>query len=372
VDTSWTSSGDSLAGFGSANWHLLPRLDLTTGLRYTYEWKHAQVARTRYGGDPNASVLAAGDPFLDVLDAALGTNVEQYGFNGIIDDVAGGPYARADSLREGNWSGQAALSYKLAPDVLSYASVARGYKGGGINLGFIGASIKPTFAPEQATSYEIGIKARLFERRLSLAFDIYQADIRNYQALTFDNEMTLLQNPRQINLLNVGQVRLRGAELEGYGYAAPGLMLRAGVALSDAITTEFHSAPDEDNQQNDRDLSGQRLYDAPRWSGNLGAEYGYVSDEPCEPYGAVDWSARTGYYGTVEHGRASYINGSRLLNLRAGLRARDHEWDVSLWMRNALNEKYVATVYPLYGVGDYGAVPGDPRTWGVTLRADLK
>ncbi|HKY92460.1 MAG TPA: TonB-dependent receptor, partial [Nevskiaceae bacterium] len=371
VDTRYRQDSDSVAGFGSIDWHLTDALDLTTGFRYTYEWKDASVDRTRYGGDPDASVLAVGDPFLPILDAALGTDVASLGFNGILDDVAGGEYARDTKNREGNFSGQVALTYQLSEDANLYGSVSRGYKGGGINLGFTGESITPTFDPEQATSYELGAKAQFFERLATATFAVYQTDVRDYQALTFDNEQTLLPNPRQINLLNVGKVRLRGAELEGTGVVARGLFLRAGVAYSDAVTTRFPNAPNEDTRENDKDLSGERLYNAPHWTGNVGAE-AHVPWRDWEGVAGVDYAYKSGYWGTVEHGRASYIEGYGLLNARAGVRAGDGGWDVSLWVRNVLDEDYIAAIYPLYGVGDYSAIVGDPRTWGVTLRIDLQ
>lgn len=379
VDTAYGQRSDSLAVFTSVDWHLNEQFDLTTGLRYTYEWKKAAVDRHRYGGDTSASPLATADPILPIIDAtfpelgqALGSDLQSFGFNGIVDDVAGGEYQRADRLKEGNFSGQLALSMKLSSDAMAYASVARGYKGGGINLGFTGESIKPTFRPERATSFEIGSKARLFDRRLSVGFAVYDTRITDYQALTFDNEDTLLPNPRQINLLNVGKVRLRGAELEGYGYALPGLMIRAGAAYSRAITTEFPNAPNENSRANDQDLSGQDLYNAPRWTTSAGAEYSYFLDNGWELFAGLDYSSRTGYFGTVEHGRASYIEAYELANARGGLRSGDRLWDVSAWSRNLMDKDYVATVYPLYGVGDYGAVPADPRTYGLSLRIKLR
>ncbi|HZP12630.1 MAG TPA: TonB-dependent receptor [Nevskiaceae bacterium] len=384
VDTAYFQRTESAAAFASANWHLSPRIDLTTGLRYTYEWKAAHVHRTRYGGDPSASPLSTADPVLPVLDALFpqfkpvvcGTDVvctdfQSVGFNGIIDDVAGGEYARENRFREGNYSGQLALSYKLSRDALAYASIARGYKGGGINLGFVGESIQPTFRPEQATSYEIGAKARLF-RALALSTAIYQTDVKDYQALTFDNENTLLPNPRQINLLNVGRVRLRGVELEGYGYAASWLMLRGGAAFSRAVTTEFPDAPNEDTRANDKNLSGETLYNAPKWTATAGAELSNYLDNGTQPFAGIDYSYRSGYWGTVEHGRASYIDGYDLWNLRVGLRSADRLWDLSFWMRNVLGKDYIAFIYPLYGVGDYGAAAADPRTFGATLRMEFR
>ncbi|HEY0974592.1 MAG TPA: TonB-dependent receptor [Solimonas sp.] len=365
ISTPYAQQTDSVAAFGSADWHLTPRLDLTTGLRYTYEWRDSVVERSRSGGCPECTALNLIDPVMQLA------GLSQYTVEGLLDAIAGGEYYRATRRNEGNFSGQVALSYKLAPNLMTYGSVARGYKGGGINLGFTSESIRPTFEPEEATAYEVGIKGQFFERRLSVALALYHTDIRDYQALTFDEEDTVIPNPRQINLLNVGKVRLRGVELDAFGHLFDGLRWRAGVAYSDAVTIDFDNAPNEDSRDNDKDLSGEPLYNAPRWSGTAGLEYGRFIGERLEAYGAVDTSFRSGYWGTVEHGRSSYIEGYSLTNLRLGLRDSGRRWDVWLWSRNVFDRDYVAGVHPLYGVGDYGAYAGDPRTVGLTARANF-
>ena len=368
ITTPYTQLSDSLAGFASLSWHLGERLDLTTGLRYTQEWKEAEVSRTRTGGNPGASPLSLTDN-LTPLGMLIGQDLSPFTFGGLLDDVAGGDFQRANKRREGNWSGQVALSYKFQPRLIGYASAARGYKSGGINLGVTGESVQPTFKPEQATSFELGLKGRLF-KRFGFSSAVYYTDIRDYQALTFDDEQTLLPNPRQTNLLNVGKVRLRGVEFDLQGYLLAGLRGRLGAAYNDAISTEFPNAPDEDTRGNDKDLSGKTLYNAPRWTGTAGLEYIHGSAGGRELVLAWDYSLRSSYYGTVERGRATRIESYDLSNARIGLRGR-RLWDVSVWVRNVFDEDYTASVYPLYGVGDYGAFAGDARTYGATLRLNF-
>lgn len=367
VYTPYTQSSDSIAGYASINWHLTDRFDITTGLRYTHDYKSSRVIRSRSGGNPGASPLSLTDN-LTPLGNLIGQDLSAYTFAGIVDGVAGGTYARDDVRNEGNVSGQLLASYKISDEIFTYASLARGYKAGGINLGVIGETLEPTFKSEIATAYEIGGKGRIFDNRLSYALAVYQTQIKNYQALTFDEDGAIFANPRQTNLLNVGSVRLRGVELESSGLIFDGLLARAGIAYSQAITTDFKNAPNEDTRKNTKDLSGQQLYNAPIWSGNAGLEYSGVLSDSLRNFAAVDYSFKTGTYATVEHGRASYVDGYGLTNVRLGLR-HVSGWDLTVWTRNLFDTEYIAGVYPIYGVGDYGAFAGDPRTYGLTLRA---
>jgi iron complex outermembrane receptor protein len=174
------------------------------------------------------------------------------------------------------------------------------------------------------------------------------------------------------NLLNVGAVTLDGVELESTGILFYGLFAHLGLAYNRAITTDFKNAPNEDSRKNDKDLSGQQLYNAPLWSGNLGLEQMLPLSDAFQGAIALEYSYRTGTYGTVEHGRATYIDRYGLANARFSLVDINREWRVTLWVRNLLDQNYIAAVQPLYGVGDYGAFAGDPRTIGMTLRFDFR
>ena len=370
VLTPYQQDTDSLAGFSALNWRFAERFELSAGLRYTQEWKRAQVSRSRSGGNPDASVLALTNN-LTPLGELIGRDLSGVTFDGLLDDVAGGEFFRRDKREEGNVSGQLALSYSMSSSQNFYATAARGYKSGGINLGVTGETVKPTFRPEISTMLEVGVKGLAWRQRLTYALAVYDGQVRDYQALTFDEDVTFLPNPRQTNLLNVGRVHMQGVEGEAGAALARGLSLRAGLAYNRAITTDFTNAPDEITRQNTKDLSGRQLYNAPRWSGTLGLEYSVPVFAGMEVHTGLDYSFRSGTFATVEQGPASYVDAYALTNLRIGLREADERWDVVLWSRNVFDEDYVAAVQAVYGVGDYGAFAGDPRTFGLSLRARL-
>jgi iron complex outermembrane receptor protein len=60
-----------------------------------------------------------------------------------------------------------------------------------------------------------------------------------------------------------------------------------------------------------------------------------------------------------------------LLNARIGFRATD-SWTVFLWSRNLLNKNYYDQLSAVPGnSGLYVGQPGDPRTFGLTLRRNF-
>lgn len=367
VVTPFRQHTTSLAGFGSLNWHATDQLDLTAGLRYTYEWKDAQVDRYRTGGNPSASPLALTNN-LTPLGTLTGINLSGATFNQFLDDTVGGPYHRDTRLQEGSLSGQLGASWRWTPELMTYLTASHGVKSGGVNLGVTSDRVPAVFRPEVADSLELGLKTLALDDHLLLNLAAYYATIRDYQALTFDESQTLIPNPRLNNLLNVSQVTLKGVDLDLQVLLPKGFSLRGGVALNQAVTDDFRNAPDENTQKNTKDLSGKPLANAPRWQGNFAVRRDWAVNSHLSGYAMVDYWFRTSYNATTERSIETEIDEYGVLGARLGFKSSNDAWDLSLWGRNLANTRYISGVLVLYGVGSYGGIAGDPRMVGTTLR----
>jgi outer membrane receptor protein involved in Fe transport len=77
-----------------------------------------------------------------------------------------------------------ALSYYFSGNNLAYATIAQGYRTGGVNLPSPepGCTVPPTsYSPDTLWNYEIGIKSRSEERRAELDLSIFDAQWQNLQ-----------------------------------------------------------------------------------------------------------------------------------------------------------------------------------------------
>lgn len=349
---------DSRALFGQFTWHLTPRLAVTPGLRYTRERKVARIAR-RVEAPP--LVLNPLDP-LNPLWQAGGTLLRRV--------TLGGDYDRRDRVAESNLSGQLTVSYQFSESTLGYLSGARGYKAGGINLDVVSRYAQPTFDAERATSLEMGLKRSFWAGRGWMGLTLYQTDVDDYQALTNSPPVDEFSPPLRDNLINVGQVRLRGVELDLQVLASERLQLRGGVAWSDARYRDFADAPCAPGAPaaSSCDLSGQRLFNAPEWGAAVGLDYNRPLAGGLVLFGGVDYSFRSGFQGTLEGGPGSYQGAYAVTDLRLGAGRADRAWDVQFWVRNLFDERYVTAVRGQLGAGDYGVALGEPRMLGTTLR----
>lgn len=176
----------SWAVFGEGYWDLTPDLRLTAGLRYTEDRKDT----TPY---PSQLLLGAdldGDP-----GAATG------GF------VRRGYYALPDIKQK--WeavTGRLVLDWtpdlSFTDDTLVYASLSRGYKGGGTNPPRLDLNpgvvqylpLASVFEPEYVNAIEIGTKNTLLDGTLRLNTTAFFYDYKDYQVSQIVDRISLNEN----------------------------------------------------------------------------------------------------------------------------------------------------------------------------------
>jgi len=341
----------SYAAFGQTVWHIDPKWNLTTGLRYTYDHKDGWFNQTAGGAASLAGLPAATAALLGGYRAALGT---------------------ADYLTErynnGEVSGQVDLSYQATRNILGYVNYARGYKSGGLNLTQLPAGASPVIQPESIDAVEAGLKTQVFERRLTVNADIFWEQDQNYQANILDPALLKLY------LANVPKVRSEGVEVDVQARPTDNLSLYASGTFDDAIYASYADGTCglETITATHCNLSGRPLAGTPKWALAAGGEYSHplrVLSREAEAYFGADYNFRSSIYSAASDSIYSRLGSLNLVNARLGLRAPSGRWDVYLWARNLFNQNYFTFISPGIGnTGELTAQLGDPRTFGATLR----
>lgn len=107
---------------------------------------------------------------------------------------------------------RATLDYKITDDVMVYGLFAKGNKPGSFNLV---SGLAPELIPideEEAETYELGVKASLFDRRVYLAASAYYVDWLNQEQATSCGPPQCTQ--QVFYTANLGQSVVRGLELD--------------------------------------------------------------------------------------------------------------------------------------------------------------
>jgi iron complex outermembrane recepter protein len=357
ADSTSTPETKSLAAFGQATWNISDALKFTGGLRFTHELKKGAYHQFAVAGID-----------LSTLPAAIATPAQaiRNQFNPVID--------YSTSFTDDSLSGLANISYKIAPDVLVYASYSRGNKSGGLNLTALPPGIPPEVRPEQVDAYEVGLKSQFFDRKVTFNLAGFWTDISDYQtAITVDQGNNTIRQ----YIANIPSVRSRGVEGDLSWSPTRLVSLTGSFNYTDATYRDYVNAPQAPERLYlgaIQDLTGEPLAGIPKFTYTLGADLaqpvGEWQERAIELYGHADFSHRSSFNTSSSNSRYGQIDGYGVLNARVGVRTDDGRWDLSVWARNLTDSEYFQTLSP-GNTGLVTSIVGDPRTWGVTLRTKL-
>ncbi|MBO9712390.1 TonB-dependent receptor [Sphingomonas sp.] len=344
----------SYAAFGQATWNISDALKLTAGLRFTHEDKTGLFDQKTVAGN-DLSLLSTAD------------RATAQGLRDALYPVVRYTVATSDD----KLTGQINLAYKLAPDVLAYASYSRGSKSGGISLGTLPAGVSPVVRPETVNAWEVGLKSQFWDRKVTFNTAAFWTDVENYQAAITENIGNTTSFRRYIS--NIPGVRSRG--LEGDLTIAPSraISFTASAAYIDATYkryTNAQNAPDRRNVSEIQDLSGQSLANSPKFVYTLATDLTQPIGDDDEAYARVDYTHRSSYDTSGSWSQYTLIQPYGVLNARIGFRISDGKFDLSFWARNLLNEKYFTAL----SAANNGLITGnigDPRTLGATFRTSF-
>ncbi len=318
-------TSEGYAFFGQATYTLFNKLDLTAGLRYDHEDKDMD----------HASHLK---------------------FGGMV--VPGSARKLIDSEDYQKWLPKFGVSYRWTPQIMSYASITKGYRAGGFNYYFIDPA-DVSFAPEFSWNYEVGAKSSWFDNRLILNAAMFYIDLKEQQ-LTHMGQM----GGRHITITrNAGESHSLGFEVETIIRPINGLELEAGLGYVNAQFDEYKDAG--------IDYKDKRTPLVPEYTYNIAAQYRHPLISSFELFGkkdVLDFFGRVELLG-VGQSYWDYANELEqkpyeLVNLRVGLETK--HLDLVLWCKNLFDTEHEAFVLKFLGRPVH-AQPGDPRTIGITM-----
>jgi iron complex outermembrane recepter protein len=297
------------AVFGEATYEITSQLKANVGLRYySYDYRFSSVI-SGWG-----SALGAATPSA----------------SGLITQSANGVNPKFN------------LSYEFDNDLMVYSTVAKGFRPGGGNArypttgpywsavfapyNFSAGKWPSTYQPDSVWSYEIGEKARFFDRRLTVNASVYYEDWKNIQLEALPGDWALNINGNRANIYG-GEIETRailggGFELAisgGYTHAwvdpGPHWQIMPTHKLSDVAPVTANAILSYSRALFDKYTFTTRLenaYVSQRYS--LAFPFGFSLNGEYIPLPAYD-----------------------LTNIRAGIQSRDG-WGVALFVNNAFNK----------------------------------
>ncbi|MEN2786169.1 TonB-dependent receptor [Sphingomonas qilianensis] len=377
----------SLAAFAKLNVEVTDRFTVSPGVRVNYDKKmglyDSVVTGTASNGTRQIVSAVPGSPsFNDPWTAAQrGIQASQF---------------FEPNFSAWNLSYDLNLRYAVTNDVNVYATYAKSFKTGGINLNGVpadanGAPILAagTIKPEKVDHFELGFKSQFWDRRATLNVSGFWTEIKDFQANVTNGQFGTIRG----YLANAEKIRTRGLEADFTIRPSERFIAHASGAYTDAKYTRFVDAPCPPELSGGTtatgsqvvgpagvagslspancDISGQVLPGISKWAASWGAEGNVPSTlfgEEGHFYFGYDASYRSRWSSNPSPSIYTWVNGYSIQNFRAGFRTG--RVDTFAWVRNAFDKDYIDLLLAGTGgnTGLIAAQVGDPRTWGGTIR----
>jgi hypothetical protein len=352
--------------FGRLDWLVgAYALRLTESDRLVYQYDDqsngagASALASRYSAT-NVALYGSLDAAVGARDAlSLGLRVERRAAQYADAADAATPFPRERNAMAG---GNLSWSRSLDDATKTYVTLARGYKGGGFNIGSGILSEQREFGPESLWSAEAGLKHARSGSALELSADVFYMRRKHMQV--YLSEQLVQGNPLDYVFFTQNASGGENGGLEGeWSYRVGDRWRLSGSAA--LLHTRYLGVS---GVFAGLGLDGRAQPFAPGYKVSVAAEYRH----PAGWFARLDASATDGFYYYTSD--AQTANAYHLANLRLG--AARGAWTTSLWVRNLLNADYAQQGFY------FGLIPpnfpnqafrqlADPRQIGITIDYQL-
>jgi iron complex outermembrane receptor protein len=239
----------SYAAYGNVGYkpgYFDDKLELSGGLRYTYDKKEEQTTR-------------------------------------LVNGVSQGFQNAAKNWDNIGWS--VSLNYQWTDDIMTYARGSSAYRSGGFNPSTVGA---PPFNPETAITMEAGFKTECFDRRFRLngaGFKTFYDDLQINQR----NAQTAVSI-----IVNAGQATYTGFELEGEAILGYGFQLNGSLGYVDPEYQTYLFKDASGNPLNIANLARFPLVS--HWTYNIGGQYKSAETSVGVFTGVINYAYQSSHY----------------------------------------------------------------------------
>ncbi|MBA4760126.1 TonB-dependent receptor [Sphingosinicella sp.] len=344
---SFSMKGEAYSAFVEGTFEITPQLELSGGVRYSYEKK--RLTDVRDGG--GLFVGFAGGPNTTILDdtTILSTTPNARGASLLKDH---------DSWK--NWSPEATVSFRPNDDLTLFASYKQGFLSGSFNSSSVelfAPDVDLSYKPQTIKGFEAGVKARL-GRTLLVNAAAYTYKINDLQVVNFTNATSSIRN--------AASAKVEGFEAD-FTWRTPldGLSINGALAYNNSRYKDFATAPCYNGQtialgcnlnfspaQNNgaggfeaQQLAGQVIPRSPKWNIQAGFNYDTPIGDQYKLGLTGGLTHSSSYLTDASNDPASRQKSYTLFDTSVRFGADDDMWQISVIGRNLTN-KFIFVASP--------------------------
>jgi len=305
------------AAFGNIDYDIVPKLQASFALRYDKETHRQFVSPYNSGGNPGGVNHASFD----------------------------------------KWQPKVTLSYKPSDTANFYASYGEGFRSGQFNQNGTSAAaqaaglagVSDEVPQENTSTYEIGTKLQLADRRVRIDAALFDTTVDNQQYFVFIGAIGA-----QV-LVPIDRVRLRGGEISANADLGSGLSANASFGYTDGEIRKYSVTP--------ADVGNDAPY-VPKTTINAGLQYRTPITDHVDLFARADYRRLGKQYWDPENTTAR--SNVDLADFRLGVEDPNGAWSLIGSVENAFDKRYNSE----YVLGGF-AHAAPPRVWRIDLRYDF-
>lgn len=363
-------TSSAYAAYTHLDYKLTRRIGLTLGARYSLEEKDFVGAQR----DENGIAYKASGCYPSTASASLiggpaGLTCQQIlGFT-----VPGQPlryFPDTDNHQTFHiFTPTAGVQYQVTDEAMGYFSYSKGFKSGGWTTRLtnpIASASQAAFGPENAETYEVGLKSRWLDRRLVLNIAAFHTDYTGIQ-LNFQEGVSP-------TLKNAGSAVIRGVETEGKLVLGGGFSINGSVGYMDAYYTSLAAGLNGTTNCAAAPCTtlGSKLPKTPRWKTSLSPEYTRARANDAHLRFGLDWSHTASVFNDSVNTPILRRPTVDLVNAQASYLSPSDRYEVTVGGTNITGQRYLTTGNCNYTAGACSGTYNDPGEWFVRLRVKLQ
>ncbi|PHR95666.1 MAG: TonB-dependent receptor [Oceanobacter sp.] len=325
--------------FGQVEYDINEDFTVISGLRYSQDDKDlnfVNVAQNFTDGPADGAVI------FDLQQEILATT------NPALKNV--------DTIDFGDWAGKLQLDYKGIEDVLIYASVNKGIKGGNWSPSSAVTLEDLQHKEETIYSYEIGLKTTILDNRGRFSSSVFYYDYEDYQAFSLTGGTAQITN---------SDASVYGGEVEFAYVPDDNWYFNFGLSY---LQSEVDFIPGFYVGEGNSDVE---LPQAPRFSINSVVRYNMdLGDSNLALQADGNWNDEQFLEGS--NADVSLQKSYAIVNLRATYTLyTDSDWQASIFVKNVFDEEYLMYNLDLGFAGINEQVYAPPRQVGISLKYEF-
>lgn len=376
VNSEFNQDNDAYSLFANFDYHISDDLTAIFGISYTKDEKEVTITRNHtdvlsaLDFDTEATVFGVPIGFIPQLAPAVPT-LKGLQFLPPMLELPNAVESNKSDDSKTTWSMR--LAYELNDNINLFASAATGFKATSWNLSRNASPFAADQAalesagldqpnqvyggryasPEEATVYELGMKARFNKGAFNVT--VFDQTIDGFQSSIFIGTGFVLAN--------AGKQSTKGLEFDSVYNPTENWSLTLAGTFLEPVYDSFKGAS---GLNGPIDLSGEKPAGIHEQSITAGITYNFELSNGAFGYVRTDYLYESEVH-IVENVPESITREVGTFNASAGLNF-ENGLAVQVWVRNLNNDEYFLSSFPPpIQAGSFNGYPNQPRTFGATL-----